>query len=618
MFAAIIARASRTNPRELASGDALLAALFPFTKPDVRGVWSDDRALIVQGLIHNTPESLHEQTPEICSETGRVIASWVRLDNREELCGHLRMEPRADLTDAQIILAAHRKWGEQCAERLEGDFSFVIHDPASGETFCARDSLGTKPFFYVVTDEFFIAASSIAAIRVITALDLTPRAEWVALFAAGMNFAKDLGAYDKVAKLPPAHHLTIVREGICEPRRYFEFDLDAPHRVRREEKWVDAYRDAFDRAVKVRARSQFLVAADNSGGLDSASIVATVIPSLPHPRADFHVFAMIGMEQEPELVEAVSTMCGVSHTHRLFKPETMRIDASFDRALKALGHPPEHGQLLLHPQFFDICQSNGIRTILSGFGGDELVTSYANHLIDELHARRDYLAVFAEMQGSPLRRAGRMAKRLWRGPSNPDIRARAMMETKLAVSCLSRDFLADTGLGKKIEGWFLPERDRLTLNSLAALDPGFRLAPAGRLESSAVYAATYGVEYRFPMFDRPLMRQFFATPSIEKRRGALGRYLHRRAMEGRIPPRIQWQPTKYVGGFIDGQPLQETPPDMGFEDLPGRLRAVLDRDAFERTMIQQRGNPQELSDSAMRRRYFLWQIRQLGIWLDGA
>jgi asparagine synthase (glutamine-hydrolysing) len=616
MFAVIATRASRAAPGDLACGDALLAALFPFVQPDVAGVWCSERALIAHGVIHNTPESLHERAPEVCAETGRVIASWVRLDNRAALCAQLGLAQRPELTDPQIILAAHRQWGAECADRLEGDFSFVIHDPATGECYCARDALGAKPFYFVLTDEVFIAATSIAAIRAVASLHLTPSHAWIALFAAAMNFADDRGAYEQVRKLPPAHHLRVARSGQGEPQRYFDWDLAAPHSTRREAHWVEAYREAFDRAVAARARSRFLVASDSSGGLDSASIVGSVIDALPHDRADFHVFAMIGMEQEPELVEAVSVMCGVQHTHRLFKPETLRIDASFERALKALGHPPEHGQLLLHPQFFEICREHGIRTVLSGYGGDEVVTGYANHLIDELHARRAFGAVFAEMPGSLPHRAGRLVKRMWRGPDDPDVRARRVMEAKLATACLNHAFLEDTGLGKQIEAWFLPARGDLTLNTIAAFDPGFRRGRAGRLEASAVYSATYGVEYRFPMFDRALMQQYFATPSIEKRHRDIGRHLHRRAMEGRIPPRIQWQKSKYLGRFIDGRPVQEDPPEMHFDALAGELQAIIDRKAFEQSLLQQRADSGALTEADLRRRYFLWLIRQLSVWLE--
>ena len=616
MFAAIFTRASRKHPRDFASADALIGALFPFAQPDVSGSWSDERALIAQGVVHNTPESLHESAPEACSETGRVIASWVRLDNRAELCAALGLDLRPELTDPQLILAAHRRWGRDCTNRLDGDFSFVIYDPQSGEVFCGRDALGTKPFYYLLDDEIFVAATSIAAIKAISGISLTPSLRWAALFAAGMPYAYDQGAYEEVRKLPPAHDMVVAREGEAGLREYFAFDLDAPHAVKRDRRWVDSYREAFDRAVEVRARSAFLVGADSSGGLDSASIVATVIDRLPHSRDDFHTFALQTNEREPELVEAVDETVGVRHTHRLVTPVMLRLDESFDRVLRVMGHPSEHGQLLMYPEFFTQCEELGIRTMLSGFGGDEVVTSYANHLIDEFHHRRAYGAMFDEMEGPLWRRAGRLAKALWRGPTDPDVRARALMSRKLKSASISREFVEDSGLARDLEEWFTPRREPFTLNSFAALEPGFRYARAGRLESSALYASSHGIEYRFPMFDRRLMQQYFATPSIEKRRRTMGRYLHRRAMEGRIPPRIQWQQSKDVGGFIDGTPASETPPEMPFDDLPAPLREIYDPVPFERAVNAQRQAATDPSVMDLPRAFYVWQARQLSAWLD--
>ena len=135
MFAAIIAHTAEELPREYLCPDALANALAPFAEPDSVGVWQDGHALIVHALHHNTPASLHETTPETCRETGRVIASWVRLDNRAALCAELRLENRDELTDPQIILAAYRRWARDCAAHLDGDFCFVIHDPDHA-TFC--------------------------------------------------------------------------------------------------------------------------------------------------------------------------------------------------------------------------------------------------------------------------------------------------------------------------------------------------------------------------------------------------------------------------------------------------------------------------------------------------
>lgn len=617
MFAAIIMRGTRETPRDYSSGEALLAALAPFTPADATGFWQDDRALIVQATHHNTPESLHEQAPEICAQTGRVIASWVRLDNRDLLCADLNIENRPTLTDPQIILAAHRQWGEACAARLEGDFSFVIYDPARGDTYCARDAIGARPFFYHLTDTHFIAASSPAAICAVDRLALRPDLRWTILFALGVNFSHDRAAFADVRKLVAAHALCVAAEGAVTPRCYFQFDLDAPHADTRDPIWVDRYRNAFDHAVAVRARSAFLVGCETSAGLDSSSILAQLARVLPHSIDQLHAFGMADAVREPEMLLLTSAMCDVRHTHILTRPRQLGSDDAFHRALRALGHPPEHGQMLAHPAFFEIGQHVGMRTLLSGFGGDEIVTSYAANLGNELVARRAYGALWGEMQGRLPMRAARFAKRLWQGPTDPHAGLSAVIPHALPASCIRRDVLEDSGLAAELRGWAHPDAGALTLNRLAAGAPGFRLALSGRLESASIFAATYGIDYRWPLLDRALIAQYLATPSIEKRRRQMGRYLHRRAMQGRIPESIQWQVGKRMGQYIGGRPHIAPHQPMAFDALPDLLRSIIDEGRFNTLQAEQQASAAGADEIGIRRALFLFRVRQLSAWLGG-
>ncbi|OYX17054.1 MAG: hypothetical protein B7Z07_01200 [Sphingomonadales bacterium 32-67-7] len=617
MFAAIMIRGSRDSPQDHASGEDLLGALTPYAPADVSGIWQNDRALIAQARHHNTPESLHEKAPEVCRETGRVIASWVRLDNRTALCAALGLEPRPGLTDPQIIPAAPRQWGADCAARLEGDFSFVIYDPVRDEAYCARDAIGAKPFYYFVTESLLVAATSVAAIRAVKGLNLTPDLQWTALFAVRINLADRQSAYTEVKKLPAAHDLMVRVEGAPAPREYFQFDLVASHATEREQKWVDAYRAAFDDAVDARARTAFLIGAESSAGLDSSSVVATLVDRLPHARDDFHCFGMAMFEDEPELLLATAAMHDIRHTHILLRPRIAPTGDSFTRALKAIGHPPEHEQMLQVQPFLEQCRSLGIRSLLSGYGGDEVVTSFARTLTTELWHRHAYGAVFDELPGSPVRRLAEFGKLLLKGPPDPRATRDHGMTQLLEQGCLNQEFLRDSGLLEQVQRWLTPEHPDNTLNVLAASGAGFRHGRAARLESEANYAATFGIEYRYPMFDRALIQQFFATPSIEKRRRDMGRYLHRRAMQGRLPDRILWQKTKWMGQKLNGSTNLEPHQPVRFEELPSILQLILDRSFFEQAQKAQIDAPDEATQSAVRRALFFFHIRQIAEWARG-
>jgi asparagine synthase (glutamine-hydrolysing) len=79
--------------------------------------------------------------------TRYVITGEARLDNREELFRALDLPSpdRRVLDDLSLALAAYERWGPACAERLIGDFAFVVSDDRSRIAFGARDALGAKP-----------------------------------------------------------------------------------------------------------------------------------------------------------------------------------------------------------------------------------------------------------------------------------------------------------------------------------------------------------------------------------------------------------------------------------------------------------------------------------------
>jgi len=578
MFAGIILRDSRADPRDIASADTLLAVLTPYGQADVTGSWQGDGALLVQALTWNTAESRHEAVPEICATTGRVIVSWARLDNRNDLCAMLGLELRETLTDPQIILAAHRAWGEACSDRLEGAFSFLIHDPERHTAFCARDALGAKPFFYHASREMFVFASTAAIYPVVRNFDASPSREWMARFLIGESSHPAKTAYSQVSKLPPGHSITLGREGPVKPVRYFGFTDTAPKVWQRDARQVEAYREAFRNAVEACLRSAWRIGAENSGGLDSATIIGHAVGTLKGGGADLPCFSVCHMEHESSHILDLARHCGVKDNYVLTRPAYLPSQGENERAIRVLGYPPEHNHALFHVPFFEQCEAAGIRTLLSGFGGDEMVTSQAEFLYREMFLAGRYAQLLNELPGNFAMRTARLAAMFdkhWRGtmenpPHSPTRR--------LARSILRRDVIEDYGLTGHSRANRDAWRDARTLNEHLLARPAFRSFLVGRLEGCSLMAASYGIDYRWPMLDRRLIARYLATPSIEKRHRRWGRYLHRRACIGTVPDKILWKETKALGGIPHlGRDRRTVPVDL--EALPFPLGDIVDRDA---------------------------------------
>lgn len=563
MFACIMTRATRDLPQSYASGQTLLDALTPYRQDDIQGQWSNDNVLMVQALTWNTPESLHESAPEVCADTGRVIISWVRLDNRKALCAQLGLADVKTLTDPQIILESHRKWGADCADQLEGDFSFVIYDPARAQAFCARDSIGAKPFFYYVDDSVFIAASTAAIFRHLKKLSITPSQEWIARQLTSIPHVVTKSAYDDVMRLAPAHSLTVAREGAIEPLEYFRFKDMAPAADTRDPAYVDAYREAFQKAVEVRLRSNFLIGAENSGGLDSVSIMGHAVKHLPHDIEDFYCFGLPKQEKDQELIIEASVHAKVRHTHLATYMKGFGDLENFDRAVKTLGQPVEHPQINIHMPALRQSDTLGIRTMLSGYGGDEIATNNGSALAMELFHRHQFKALEREQLGNPLTRRLRVMKRKRAFRSSDGYSARFLknLERKLKFSPIRLEVLIDLGIIAEHQSQIAYAAEAETLNDQILRAIPFSSSRVARLEACTVMAQSNGVEYRWPLYDRPLMQCYLRSPAIEKRYKSMGRYLHRRAIAGSIPDSIAWQQGKDMGNMV-WEALSSTAPDM--------------------------------------------------------
>jgi asparagine synthase (glutamine-hydrolysing) len=616
MFAAIVMRGSRDAPQDYAAPDALLDALTPYDQADATGTWQEDRATLIQALTWNTPESRHESVPERCAETGRVIASWIRLDNRAALCAALRLTEGPELTDPQIVLAAHRAWGKDCVDRLEGDFSFVLHDPARGETLLARDPLGARPLYYHLDDDVLICATSLAAFHRVRRLALSPTQDWAIRYIAWFVPAGDRTAFETVRKLPAAHLMTVRAEGAAVPERYFAFDLTAPNASARDDKRVEAYRSAFHDAVAHRMRSAYPLGAENSGGLDSASILANMVSRMEDGPRTVWCFGQCDHIDEPDYLMAVPLMYRIANTYVNLRRGVSPDPAILDRAFRVLGTPPDFDLPLFHAPFYAQAARNGVRTLMSGYGGDEFVTSSAATLRTELHHARQWRALYAELDGNRAMRALRVGRRFLSQPASarPGTASTAMLRRILRDDVVAAHPVGDHDT--HVHGALGAAK---TVNAVLMAKAHLNRSLEDRTDTNALIAGSYGVEMRWPLLDRRLIQLYLSTPAIEKRKGALGRYLHRRAVAGTIPDRIAWRRSKLYGAGPVWINDTDVPLQRSWSELPPLLQDIVDPAKLDREVAAVRAHhdPKHRSEHAYRRKLLL-QLEVACIWLDSA
>jgi asparagine synthase (glutamine-hydrolysing) len=126
----------------------------------------------------------------------------------------------------------------------------------------------------------------------------------------------------------------------------------------------------------------------------------------------------------------------------------------------------------------------------------------------------------------------------------------------------------------------------------------------------------FGIEERYPFFDRRLVEFCVALPARQKLHGGWPRSILRRGLDGLLPPIVQWRTDKgdLTGSFHHG--LQQKDRDVARSvvlDAPPAIGEFIDSDALR--ALYQRYFDGGGSDSDA---YTLWRFVTVALWLRRA
>jgi asparagine synthase (glutamine-hydrolysing) len=345
--------------------------------PDGEGLWIDPEHRL--GLCHNRLAIL-DLTPAGAQPMFTADGRYAIVYNGEI---YNYQELRADLvrqgakfrssSDTEVILEAYRIWGEAMLDRLRGMFAFALADLHAGALFCARDRVGKKPFVYAETDDGFVFASEIPAVRAVQSV--SSRLDQAALASMLLHNLRHIPdpatAFEQIRRLRPGHALR-VREGRVEKVwRYWTPSLNVTPTS------PATLREHLRHAVELRLRADVPVGALLSGGLDSSAIVALMSRA---SRQMVRTYALGFDKDDDDVLRARSVAAALGTEHREFYFDPDEQWYTFDRLLRIYGEP-----IMLLPlgHTYALCRAirdDGLKVALCGNGADELFYGYNGHL----------------------------------------------------------------------------------------------------------------------------------------------------------------------------------------------------------------------------------------------
>jgi asparagine synthase (glutamine-hydrolysing) len=600
---------------------AMAAPFAVFGAADAEGYAEADAAVLYERRRFVAATDRDTELPRRDPATGTWIAFWGRIDNRTEL-GRLVGLDAGEIersTDAGLIAAAWPRLGRDLPSKLVGDFALAVVDPERRSVFLARDPMGVKPLYYRLDNGIFAFASTAAALK-LAGLPLTPDRGWIARYLwSGLSADPERTAYAEMRKLPGGHRLSIEGGGAPQVERWHHWRDDQAAASRRDPKWVAAYRAALEEAVFCRMPSDFPVGVETSGGIDSSTLLAYAARLLGDPGDRLRAYGMAMSEEEPDFILATSQLYRVRHNYICSALSVDQEDHT--RTLAAIGYPEEHGNATGHTPFYRDAARHRVRTLFSGFGGDEVVTNPGFHALYEMAGNRNYRALLEMMRGNAVARPLRMAKLLLR-PSNPVPYRPGFLQAwrrRWPHCVLSDAVIEEFGIEQayfetaRFDGPYTRVNDFILDHHLA------EMRVTTRLENCTLAAAAWGIDYRWPLWDVRLVQQYLSTPAIEKfGPGGMGRYLHRRAIHGVVPAKVAWKPSKDMGmpvGGLDGVAPAAGAAAAARERIPAEVAAVIDPAKLDRELALLEENPSRETRTTIGST--VRALGRLSLWLEG-
>ena len=353
------------------------------------------------GALHAAPQSHLDAQPEALPDGARLVVDG-RIDDREALAHALGIE-RADvhsMSDARLFAQAWLRWREELWRHLLGDYALAVWEPAHARLSLLRDRVGVRPLYWARTPAMLAFASEPEALLGIDGIPSEPNPDRVASNLVPIFDDGDRGAtlYKDIRRVMPAELLEADADGNVRLRRTWAFGPLEPLKLDSPEAYVEAFREVFDDAVRVRLRSPTTPALMLSGGIDSAAVHASALAQrLPLRRVSV-VADQPGAEEERANIEALLDQW----------PDVLRLPIPGLEAVVDLpalvrevfdhAHPVRNSIIL--PMLVNLAAAaSGSRVMLDGIDGD-LATSTPTNYVGRMALAGHPLAAWREARAA--------------------------------------------------------------------------------------------------------------------------------------------------------------------------------------------------------------------------
>lgn len=553
-----------------ADGEPTLRTMMAAMKhrgPDDEGVFSERNTALGFVRLSILDLSIAGHQP-MESEEGRYVIvfngeifNYIEL--REELSG--KGHKFRTSTDTEVLLAAWSEWGEECLDRLNGMWAFVIYDRKTNSSFAARDRYGIKPFYWYSDSERLIFASEINPI--LSVLDSGPGVNDQAVFdflVFNRTDHTETTFYHGINRLPHGCSAIMDETGIKIKRWYRLADhLNPGKAFTSPAEFLDLLSDS----VSLRLRSDVPVGVCLSGGLDSSAIVSLLTDRFG--LKEINTFsAVYERGQRGDEYEYISEYRDLVANMHFTTPDARTLAKDLPDFTRIHTEPVPNSGVYAQYKVMELAREKVVVT-LDGQGADEIMAGYHYFFgirFKDLAKRLRLYRLSSEVLQYLLKHRslyGVKAMLYYMLPGSLKTTARAKEK-----GYMKSDFY-ESFRHKSTVSHDLYSADSLT----DSLVDHFEHKLEHLLKWEDLNSMRFSLEARVPFLDHRLVERTLSTSADFIIRSGMTKSLMREALRGVVPEKIRMRRDKT--GF--GTPQDQWFRDPGLQDL---IRSAISSDSL--------------------------------------
>jgi asparagine synthase (glutamine-hydrolysing) len=284
-------------------------------------------------------------------------------------------------SDTEVLLHLYQEFGSGMMEHLRGMYAFAIWDNVRESLLLGRDPFGIKPLYYADDGKTLRFASQVKALLAGGAVDTTPQPAGHAGFFLWGYVPEPYTLFRGVRALPAGSFLVKDLRGNTEMRSFctipaeFEtaYNTGKNAGIDREAAHAEL-KQALEDSVRHHLVADVPVGIFLSSGLDSSTITAMASQAqgqLHSLTLGFQELRGTGQD-ETSYAAKIATQYGTIHQTQWITREDFQSD--YQRILAVMDQPATDGVNMYFVA--KAASAAGMKTAISGLGGDELFGGY--------------------------------------------------------------------------------------------------------------------------------------------------------------------------------------------------------------------------------------------------